>query len=80
MLKQDPNVDRRQVGIFAFPNGCTITSQNHMVGFNGANNSTLSLYFGGQVGDIYYQVQGNTRGCRLVATPALPGCAPALPL
>ena len=60
MLKQDPNVERRQFGILAFPNGSTITAQNHMVGFNGANNSTSSLYFGGQVGDIYYQVQGNT--------------------
>ena len=60
MLKQDPNVERRQFGILAFPNGSTITTQNHMVGFNGANNPTSSLYFGGQVGDIYYQVQGNT--------------------
>jgi uncharacterized Ntn-hydrolase superfamily protein len=60
MLKQDPNVERRQFGILAIPNGSTITTQNHMVGFNGANNSTLSLYFGGRVGDIYYQVQGNT--------------------
>lgn len=60
MLKQDPNVERRQFGILAIPNGSTITTQNHMVGFNGANNSTASLYFGGQVGDVYYQVQGNT--------------------
>ena len=60
MLKQDPNIDRRQFGILAIPNGTTITRQNHMVGFNGAGNSTSSLYFGGQVGDIYYQVQGNT--------------------
>ena len=60
MLKLDPNVERRQFGILAIPNGSTITTQNHMVGFNGANNSTSSLYFGGQVGDIYYQVQGNT--------------------
>jgi uncharacterized Ntn-hydrolase superfamily protein len=60
MLKQDPNVERRQFGILAFPNGSSITTQNHMVGFNGANNSTSSLYFGGQVGDVYYQVQGNT--------------------
>jgi uncharacterized Ntn-hydrolase superfamily protein len=60
MLKADPNVERRQFGILAIPNGSTITTQNHMVGFNGANNSTSSLYFGGQVGDIYYQVQGNT--------------------
>jgi uncharacterized Ntn-hydrolase superfamily protein len=60
MLKLDPNIERRQFGILAIPNGSTITNQNHMVGFNGANNSTSSLYFGGQVGDIYYQVQGNT--------------------
>lgn len=60
MLKADPNVERRQFGILAIPNGSTITTQNHMVGFNGASNSTSSLYFGGQVGDIYYQVQGNT--------------------
>ena len=60
MLKLDPNIERRQFGILAIPNGSTITTQNHMVGFNGANNSTSSLYFGGQVGDIYYQVQGNT--------------------
>src|SRR5688572_5847764 len=60
MLKQDPNIERRQFGILAIPNGSTITTQNHMVGFNGAGNSTSSLFFGGQVGDIYYQVQGNT--------------------
>jgi uncharacterized Ntn-hydrolase superfamily protein len=60
MLKQDPNIDRRQFGILAFPNGSTITTQNHMVGFNGAGNSPSSLFFGGQVGDVYYQVQGNT--------------------
>jgi len=60
MLKQDPNIERRQFGILAIPNGSTITAQNNMVGFNGANNSQSSLYFGGQVGDVYYQVQGNT--------------------
>ena len=60
MLKADPNVERRQFGILAIPNGSTITTQNHMVGFNGASNSTSSLYFGGQVDEIYYQVQGNT--------------------
>ena len=60
MLKQDPNIERRQFGILAIPNGSTITTQNNMVGFNGANNSTASLYFGGQVGDFFYQVQGNT--------------------
>ena len=60
MLKLDPNIERRQFGILAIPNGSTITAQNHMVGFNGAMNSASSLYFGGQVGDIYYQVQGNT--------------------
>jgi uncharacterized Ntn-hydrolase superfamily protein len=60
MLKLDPNVERRQFGILAFPNGTTITGQNNMVGFSGSGNSTASLHFGGQVGDIYYQVQGNT--------------------
>ena len=59
MLKQDPNIERRQFGILAFPNGSTITGQNHMVGFSGASNGASSLHFGGQVGDIYYQVQGN---------------------
>jgi uncharacterized Ntn-hydrolase superfamily protein len=60
MLRQDPNIERRQFGILAIPNGTTITAQNNMVGFNGANNSQSSLFFGGQVGDVYYQVQGNT--------------------
>src|SRR6187549_4198683 len=41
MLKQDPNIERRQFGILAIPNGTTITAQNNMVGFNGANNSTV---------------------------------------
>src|SRR5262249_54789226 len=54
MLKQDPNIERRQFGILAIPNGKGITAQNHMVGFNGSGNSTMSLYFGGQVGDFYY--------------------------
>lgn len=60
MLKKDPNIERRQFGILAIPNGTTITAQNNMVGFNGTGNSTSSLYFGGQVGDLFYQVQGNT--------------------
>ncbi|MGV3710509.1 MAG: DUF1028 domain-containing protein [Gemmatimonas sp.] len=60
MLKKDPNIERRQFGILAIPNGGTITAQNNMVGFNGSGNSTSSLFFGGQVGDLYYQVQGNT--------------------
>lgn len=60
MLKKDPNIERRQFAILAIPNGTTITAQNNMVGFNGSGNSNESLYFGGQVGDIYYQVQGNT--------------------
>jgi len=60
MLKQDPDIERRQFGILAMPNGSTITAQNNMVGFNGANNSQSSLFFGGQVGDVFYQVQGNT--------------------
>ena len=60
MLKKDPNVERRQFGIVSIPNGGTITARNNRAGFNGTGNSRSSLYFGGQVGDVYYQVQGNT--------------------
>ncbi len=60
LLKKDPDFERRQFGIVAIPNGGTINARNNRAGFNGANNSRSSLYFGGQVGDIYYQVQGNT--------------------
>jgi uncharacterized Ntn-hydrolase superfamily protein len=60
MLKKDPNVERRQFGIVSIPNGKTITAQNNRAGFNGTGNSRSSLYFGGQVGDFFYQVQGNT--------------------
>lgn len=60
MLKRDPNIERRQFGILAMPNGGSITATNNRVGFNGSGNSRSSLYFGGQVGpDIFYQVQGN---------------------
>jgi hypothetical protein len=60
MLKKDPNVERRQFGIVSIPNGGSITEQNNRAGFNGTGNSRSSLYFGGRVGDMYYQVQGNT--------------------
>jgi uncharacterized Ntn-hydrolase superfamily protein len=60
LLKQDPDIERRQFGILAIPNGGTITASNNMVGFNGSGNQTSSLFFGGRVGDFYYQVQGNT--------------------
>ena len=61
LLKKDANIERRQFGILAIPNGGTITQQNNRIGFNGSGNSVSSLYFGGRVGpDIYYQVQGNT--------------------
>jgi len=60
MLKKDPDVQRRQFGILLMPNGGTITGRNNRAGFNGSGNSVSSLYFGGQVGDFYYQVQGNT--------------------
>lgn len=61
MLQKDPNIDRRQFGILAMPNGKDITNRNNRVGFNGNGNSQSSLFFGGQVGpDIFYQVQGNT--------------------
>jgi uncharacterized Ntn-hydrolase superfamily protein len=58
--QKEPGMERRQFGIIAMPNGKTITNRNNRAGFNGANNSRSSLYFGGQVGDIYYHVQGNT--------------------
>jgi uncharacterized Ntn-hydrolase superfamily protein len=72
LLKKDPNIERRQFGIVAIPNGGTITGQNNRAGFNGANNSQSSLFFGGAVGDIYYQVQGNTLlGLQVVHAAAL---------
>lgn len=73
MLKKDPNIERRQFGILAIPNGGTITPQNNRAGFNGASNSASSLYWGGRVGpDIYYQVQGNTLfGDQVVVQAAL---------
>ncbi len=60
LLQQDPDVQRRQFGIVMMPQGEAITARNNRAGFNGSGNSVSSLYFGGQVGDIYYQVQGNT--------------------
>lgn len=60
MLKKDPDIERRQFGIVAIPNGKEITAQNSRVGFNGTGNSRSSLYYGGVYGDFYYQVQGNT--------------------
>jgi uncharacterized Ntn-hydrolase superfamily protein len=58
--KPEDQMERRQFGILAMPNGTTITARNNRAGFNGSGNSQSSLYFGGQVGDIFYQVQGNT--------------------
>jgi uncharacterized Ntn-hydrolase superfamily protein len=58
--KPEDQMERRQFGILAMPNGTTITARNNRAGFNGSGNSQSSLYFGGQVGDIHYQVQGNT--------------------
>jgi uncharacterized Ntn-hydrolase superfamily protein len=58
--KPEDQMDRRQFGILAMPNGGTITARNNRAGFNGSGNSISSLYFGGQVGDVFYQVQGNT--------------------
>lgn len=53
-------IERRQFGILAIPDGKRITPQNNRAGFNGSGNSISSLYFGGRVGDLFYQVQGNT--------------------
>jgi len=58
--KPENQMERRQFGILAIPDGKEITAQNNRVGFNGTGNSVSSLYFGGRVGDLYYQVQGNT--------------------
>ncbi|MEZ5289602.1 MAG: DUF1028 domain-containing protein [Vicinamibacterales bacterium] len=60
LLMQDPDVQRRQFGIVMMPNGTTITARNNTAGFNGSGNSVSSLYFAGQYGDYYFQVQGNT--------------------
>jgi uncharacterized Ntn-hydrolase superfamily protein len=58
--KPEDQMERRQFGILAMPNGGTITARNNRAGFNGRGNSQSSLYFGGQVGEVFYQVQGNT--------------------
>jgi len=59
LLKQDPDVQRRQFGIVMMPRGEAITARNNRAGFSGSGNSAAALHWGGQVGDIYYQVQGN---------------------
>jgi len=59
MLKKDPDIERRQFGIVAIPTK-TITGNATRAGFNGTGNSRSSLYYGGQYGDFYFQVQGNT--------------------
>ena len=65
-------MQRRQFGIVMMPQGDTITARNNRAGFNGSGNSQSSLYWGGQVGDIYYQVQGNTLlGDQVVTMAAL---------
>ena len=72
LLKKDPNIERRQFGIVSIPNGSTITNRNNRAGFNGSGNSQSSLFFGGQVGDVFYQVQGNTLlGYQVVHAAAL---------
>ncbi|OFW44455.1 MAG: hypothetical protein A3J29_07570 [Acidobacteria bacterium RIFCSPLOWO2_12_FULL_67_14b] len=58
--KPEPQMERRQFGILSIPDGKQITAQNNRAGFNGTGNSQSSLYFGGQVGQMFYQVQGNT--------------------
>jgi uncharacterized Ntn-hydrolase superfamily protein len=63
MLKKDPNIERRQFGIVAMPSatgGGRGGGSSNRAGFNGSGNSQSSLFFGGSVGDIHYQVQGNT--------------------
>jgi uncharacterized Ntn-hydrolase superfamily protein len=59
--KPEAQMERRQFGILAIPDGKQITAQTNRAGFNGTGNSASSLYFGGRVApDIHYQVQGNT--------------------
>lgn len=58
--KPEPQMERRQFGIVTIPDGKQVTAQNNRAGFNGSGNSSSSLYRGGAVGDIFYQVQGNT--------------------
>jgi uncharacterized Ntn-hydrolase superfamily protein len=58
--KPEDLIERRQFGILAIPDGKRITPQNNRAGFNGTGNSQSSLFFSGQVGTMYYQVQGNT--------------------
>jgi uncharacterized Ntn-hydrolase superfamily protein len=71
-LQEDPQIERRQFGIVAIPNGGAITPRNNRAGFNGSGNSPVSLFYGGAVGDIYYQVQGNTLlGYQVVHAAAL---------
>lgn len=73
MLKKDPNIESRQFGILAIPDGKNIKANNNKIGFNGSRNSQSSLFFGGNVGpDIHYQVQGNTLlGYQVVHAAAL---------
>src|SRR5437870_2681532 len=52
ILHMDPDIERRQFGI--------LDMQGRSAGFNGARNSTASLFVPGHVGDYYFQVQGNT--------------------
>src|SRR6059036_2383355 len=52
ILHMDPDIERRQFGI--------LDLQGRSAGFNGARNSTASLFVPGHVGDYYFQVQGNT--------------------
>ena len=53
LLKQDPDIERRQFGI--------VDMQGRSVGFSGSGNSAASLSQQGRVTDteIYYSVQGN---------------------
>ena len=53
MLREDPNIERRQFGI--------VDMQGRSIGFSGASNGAASLSRQGRVPgtDIYYSVQGN---------------------
>ena len=65
LLKQDPNIERRQFGI--------VDMQGRMAGFSGARNLPVSLDRHGRVAgtEIYYAIQGNILASEAVVNEAV---------
>ena len=65
LLKQDPNIDRRQFGI--------VDMQGRMAGFSGTRNLPVSLDRQGRVAgtEIYYAIQGNILASEAVVSEAV---------